>query len=129
MENLIQPKWNGYKNVPCALYSITSNSIYDMLLNRAGVTTLTLSRIKTIVAEVYKASNDLSPLYVADMFCPRAETQHILRSTNLLTLPEVNTVKYGNNSLLFEGVNIWNHHPNDIRCAQIFLAFKNFLKV
>ena len=104
-------------------------SSYDILLDRAGVTTLTLSRIKTIAAEVYKASNDLSPLYIADMFCPRAETQHNLRNTNLLTLPKVKTVKYGKNSLLFEGVKIWNHLPNDIRIAQNFPAFKNLLKV
>ena len=91
------------------------NSSYDILLDRAGVTTLTLSRIKTIAAEVYKASNDLSPLCIADMFCPHAETQHNLRNTNLLTLPKVKTVKYGKHSLLFEGVKIWNHFPNDIK--------------
>ena len=38
-------------------------SSYDILLDRVGVNTLTLSPIKTIAAEVYKASNDLSPLY------------------------------------------------------------------
>ena len=45
-------------------------SSHDILLDRAGVTTLTHFRIKTIAAEVYKSSNDLSPLYIADMFCP-----------------------------------------------------------
>ena len=66
---------------------------YDILLDRAGVATLTLSRIKTIAAEVYKAYKwSRSPLY-----CPRAETQHNLRNTNLLTLPKVKTVKYGKN--------------------------------
>ena len=101
-------------------------SSYDILLDRAGVTILTLSRIKTIAAEVYKASNDLSPHYIADMFYPRAETQHNLRNTNLLTLPKVKTVKYGKNSLLFEGVKIWNHLPNDIRIAKISRHSKTF---
>ena len=104
--------WKNLASEPAAFISC-------ILLDRAGVTTLTLSHIKTIAAEVYKASNDLSPLYIADMFCPRA---------NLLTLPKLKTVKYGKNSLLFEGVKIWNHLPNDIRSAQNFPAFKNFCR-
>jgi hypothetical protein len=108
-----------------------NTSTYDSLLDRAGVTTLTLSRIKIIAAEVYKASHGQSPPYLMDMFTLRPESQHNLRNSNtsLLDLPSVNTFKYGKNSLHFEGVKIWNHLPSNIRCAQNFHSFRQLLRV
>ena len=104
------------------------SSSYDTLLDKAGTSTLTLSRIKTIAAEVYKSQHMQSPVYVGDMFKPRQQTKHNLRQTGLLNLPPTRTVKYGKNSIHFEGAKIWNHLPQNIRCSENFSAFKRLLK-
>ena len=106
-------------------------SSYESLLDRAGVNTLTLSRIKIIAAEVYKASHGQSPPYLVDMFTLRTDSHYNLRDSNtcFLNLPPVETVKYGKKSLHFEGVKIWNHLPKDIRCSQNYGSFRQLLNV
>ena len=57
-------------------------SPYETLLGQAGVSTLTLSRIRYIAAEVYKAQHDMGPPYVCDMFVAKHQSQYNLRHIN-----------------------------------------------
>ena len=41
-----------------------------------------------------------------------------------MTLPKVNTTKYGLKSLRYKGVNLWNKLPNEYRKADSYKLFK-----
>ena len=41
--------------------------------------------------------------------------QYDLRSTNLLMLPQTNTIKDGNDTIVFRGSILWNYLPNEIK--------------
>ena len=62
------------------------NSTYDILLERAGSTTLHLSRLRFLAIETFKIVYGLSPLYLKDFICLK-QTSYNFRYTNLLDLP------------------------------------------
>ena len=47
------------------------------------------------------------------------ESNYNLRGDKILTLPKVNTTKYGLKSLRYEGAKLWNKLPNEYRKADI----------
>ena len=99
-------------------------SSYENMLKKAELTTLTLSRIKTLALEVYKALHGHSPPYMKDMFTSRQEQKHSLRNEHQLNIPFSRTVGFGSHSIQFEGARVWNHLPNKIRCAENLASFK-----
>ena len=101
-------------------------SSYENMLKKAELTTLTLSRIKTLALEVYKALHGHSPPppYMKDMFTSRQEQKHSLRNEHQLNIPFSRTVGFGSHSIQFEGARVWNHLPNKIRCAENIASFK-----
>ena len=103
-------------------------SAYDNMLEKAELTTLTLSRIKTLALEVYKAIHGHSPPYMNDMFTSRQEQTHSLRNAHQLNIPCTRTVGFGSHSIQFEGARLWNHLPNKIRCAENLASFKKLLR-
>ena len=103
-------------------------SSYDNMLEKAELTTLTLSRIKTLALEVYKAIHGHSPPYMNDMFTSRQEQTHSLRNAHQLNIPCTRTVGFGSHSIQFEGARLWNHLPNKIRCAENLASFKKLLR-
>ena len=99
-------------------------SSYDNMLEKAELTTLTLSRIKTLALKVYKAIHGHSPPYMKDMFTSRQEQTQSLRNAHQLNIPCTRTVGFGSNSIQFEEARVWNHLPNKIRCAENLASFK-----
>ena len=51
--------------------------------------------------EVYKCLKNENPSFMWNMFQEKS-IQYNLRSRNLLMLPQTNTIKYGNDSIVFE---------------------------
>ena len=104
-------------------------SYYENMLKKAELTTLTLSRIKPLALEVYKALHGHSPPpYMKDMFTSRQEQKHSLRNENQLNIPFSRTVGFGSHSIQFEEARVWNHLPNKIRCAENLASFKELLR-
>ena len=52
------------------------------------------------------------------------ESNYNLRGDKILTLPKVNTTKYGLKSLRYEEANLWNKLPNEYRKADSYKLFK-----
>ena len=52
------------------------------------------------------------------------ESTYNLRGDKILTLPKVNTTKYGIKSVRYEGANLWNKLPNEYRKADSYKLFK-----
>ena len=93
-------------------------SSYDNLVNRANLVTLTLTRLRVIAIEVYKALKGHSPTYLKNLFIKRSPELPSIRAENTLQLPRRRSVCYGTYSLSYEGAKVWNHLPNNIRKAE-----------
>ena len=104
-----------------------STSDYERLLNLASLTTLETSRQKSILIEVYKIINDLSPTYLRDLFT-RPHSRYVTRNSNYgLAMPITKTVTYGTHSLKSFGTVLWNSVPVEIKTADSLSNFKSKL--
>ena len=100
------------------------SSSYEMLLKQSGYQTLLNQRLAKILTTVYKVVNGQG---VSESLCDLVElreSNYNLRGDKILTLPKVNTTKYGLKSLRYEGANLWNKLPNEYRKADSYKLFK-----
>ena len=87
------------------------SSSYEMLLKQSGYQTLLNQRLAKILTTVYKVVNGQG---VSESLCDLVElreSNYNLQGDKILTLPKVNTTKYGLKSLRYEGANLWNKLP------------------
>ena len=100
------------------------SSSYEMLLKQSGYQTLLNQRLAKILTTVYKVVNGQG---VSESLCDLVElreSNYNLRGDKILTLPKVNTTKYGLKSLRYKGANLWNKLPNEYRKADSYKLFK-----
>ena len=100
------------------------NSSYEMLLKQSGYQTLLNQRLAKILTTVYKVVNrQCVSESLRDLAEPR-KSNYNLRGDKILTLPKVNTTKYGLKSVRYEEANLWNKLPNEYRKADSYKLFK-----
>ncbi len=85
-------------------------SLYDELLLKSKLATLEIQRYRFIATEVYKAVNNLSPIYIQDLFEIK-DLVYNLRDPIRTKVPKCSSVTYGLKSQRFLGNNIWNSLP------------------
>ena len=87
-----------------------------------------ISRLRTIVIETYKSINKLNPAFLHDLFVKKC-TGHDLRGAISLNQPKYDTVKYGFNSIRYQGARLWNQLPPEFRCEESNIQmFKTLVK-
>ena len=59
-----------------------------------------------------------------DMFREKSG-QYDLRLKNLLMLPQTNTIRYGNDSIVFRGSILWSYLQNDIKAQPPSALLRN----
>ena len=101
---------------------------YSQLLILENEVSFHVYYIRTLLTEIFKAVNGLSPAFVADIFKTSSNTRYALRSGNRLCLPCANTITYGTRSLNFTGSLLWNRLPKSIKDSASIVEFKNRLK-
>jgi hypothetical protein len=100
---------------------------YQELLDRAGLPTLALARIRVIAVEVYKAHNAIGPKFLSETFT-QAPRHYNLRSQNRIAYTNNRTTRNGLHSFRHYGAKIWNSLPNEIRLSTDLNIFKSFIK-
>ena len=82
-----------------ALYLDYDKTMEDFLMID-GVDTIHVINTRALLIKVYKTFHSLNPSFMRNIFVPKFVT-YSLRNTELLELPESNTVRYGvmNNKL------------------------------
>ena len=70
------------------------NSSYDILLQKAGTTTLHLSRMRNLVLQTFKIVYSDSPPFLRD-FVVKKDIFYNFRYTNLLELPRPKSTRFG----------------------------------
>ncbi len=73
-----------------------------------------MDRLRTIVTEVYKAINGMSPDFSQDLFVIKANV-HDLRDNNKMKLYKFNTMTYGKHSIQYVAGILWNSINVDIK--------------
>ena len=85
------------------------------------------NNIHTLLIEIYKSINNLSPP-IMKYFFDMTNTRYDLRSKQLLILPQTSTYRYGTKALCFKGSLIWNTIPNKFQNIDNIEDFKKHIK-
>ena len=99
-------------------------SDYQILIAKAGITTLEMKRIQAICTEVYKSLKNLNPPYMKDLFVPR-QNDYILRGSQVASVPRVHTTTYRLRSIRYERVRLWNRLPESLKTADSIHDFRS----
>jgi hypothetical protein len=83
-----------------------------------------------ILLTIYKALNDLAPLYIADLLTKKPKSSRSMRSDEkkLLVVPRSQTVRYGDRNFKNVGPALWNMLPDEMRSCDSVDSFKRQLK-
>ena len=95
------------------------------LLAKSNHCSLHVQRIRKLLCEVYKIVSNISPDIVSDIFQIK-KTRYTSRKVKPLEIPRVKTVRYGINSLRYQGSKIWNELPNDIKKCHRSKPFQKY---
>ena len=83
--------------------------------------------IQSLTIEMYKTVNNLPGGNLSEFFV-RNYHNYNLRSKSELTVPSINTVFKGQNSISYFGSIIWNSIPVELREINPFQVFKSEMK-
>ena len=108
------------------MYNDTITS-FEQLLVKDKTFTIHDQNIQSLAIEIYKATNNLPGGNLSEFFV-RNNHNYNLRSRSELTVPSINTVFKGQNSISYFGSVIWNSIPAKLREINSFQVFKSEIK-
>ena len=110
------------------------DSTYETLLAQSNLTSLFISRIRTMLLEVYKCVRSFNPEYLNKIFKIK-KTGYFLRNEVILHLPVPKTTNFCLRSFSYAGAKLWNDQKFSVdvdeECADIsrdITLFKTFIK-
>ena len=89
----------------CIIYSDKTSS-FGALLEKDGSVSINNRKLQSLATEMYKASKDLSPPIITKLFEKKNEHQYNLRRNSQFTIPAVNSMCNGTESVSFLGPKI-----------------------
>ena len=100
---------------------------FEELLAKDGSFSIHHQNIQTLLVEIYKSLNDIPGAIFKHLF---SKTQHdySLRTQQDFTIPRINTVLKGQNSLRYFGAVIWNSLPVKYKNIESLSEFKSQIK-
>ena len=114
---------------PKALRIVYNDTItsFEELLVKDKTFTMHPQNIQSLAIEMYKTVNNLPGGNLGEFFV-RNNHNYNLRSRSELTVPSINTVFKGQNSISCFGSVIWNSIPPELREINSFQVFKSEIK-
>ena len=100
---------------------------YCQLLAMSNRSPLYVSRLKTILTEVFKCIRKLNPMFMNNIFSIN-DKPYDTRSGQTLSQARMKTIKYGINSFTYQGAKHWNVLPADMKDIECLNEFKSCLK-
>ena len=83
--------------------------------------------IQQLTLEMCKVAKGLAPTAVSSLFLQFSNNRHT-RSQLDFSIPQVNTVYFGQNSIKYLGPLIWNSIPTALRNIEYFVECKSLIK-
>ena len=108
------------------VYNETITSFEELLIKDKTLT-IQHQNIQSLAIEMYRAVNNLPGGHLREFFV-RNSHNYNLRSRSELTVPSINTVFKGQNSISYFGSVIWNSIPVELRQINFFQVFKSEIK-
>ena len=105
---------NKIRKLTLRLVYETQDANFEDLLLKDNSWNVHESNIHTLLIEIYKSINNLSPPIMKKIFDLK-NTRCDLRSKQLLKFPATSTSRYGTQALYFKGSLIWNTVPNKMK--------------
>ena len=100
---------------------------FEDLLIKDSSWTIHENNIRTLLIEIHKSLNHISPPIMQEFFDLKV-TPYSLQNNNLLRLPETNTSRYGTEAPCFKGSIIWNTVLNRYKILNSLDKFKQQIK-
>ena len=102
-------------------------SSYDDLLAKAKLPSLYTNRCRTLAIETFKIVNGLAPQCLLDLVKVKSN-KYSFRYQNVLEIPQVRTMSYGQKSFRYAAASLWNKLPNHFRTEHSFSHFKSLIR-
>ena len=100
---------------------------FEDLLIKDSSWTIHENNIHTLLIEIFKSLNRISPPIMQEFFDVKV-TRYSLRNNNILRLPKTNTSRYGTEALCFRSI-IQNAVPNRYENLSCLDKFKQQMKM
>ena len=112
------------------LHIIYSDKIssFEALLEKDGSVSRYNRNRQLLAIEMYKASKGLSLPITTELFEKKNDNQYNLRHNSQFTIPDVNSVYHGTESVSFLGPKIWNILPDRSKKIDSLGVYKNAIK-
>ena len=104
-----------------------STSLFDTLLKKDMSLSVHDRNIQQIALEVYKVTKGLAPTAISSLFL-QCSNNRDTRLQSDFSVPQVNTVYLGQNSIRYLGPLKWNSIPTALRNVETFVEFKSLIK-
>ena len=103
------------------------HSSYDKLLDKINWPSLHNRRIHDMLTLVYKSFHDLAPSYINELLRERNSSDNLC-GKHSLSIPRVQSTKYGLHSFPYSASKYWNMFPELLRTAESLHVFKSKVK-
>ena len=100
------------------------HSSYDKLLENINRPSLHNCRVHDMLTLVYKSFHGLAPCYINQLLIER-NSSYNLCGWHSLSIPRVQSTKYGLHSYCYSGSKYWNMLPEVLRTAESIHVFFN----
>jgi hypothetical protein len=100
---------------------------YNEMLVMYKMNSIKLTRLKSLVCDVFKCINKVSPPYLHGIFEVK-NNGYNLRDVHRLVQPKFNGITHGYLSFAYYGSCLYNQLPNDIKACESIQSFKEALK-
>ena len=100
-------------------------SLEKLLIRDQGIS-VHYKQINTLLAEIYKKFSREIAYFMKRIFTKK-DVIYNLRTSNLLTLPKINTKRFGLYSFCFRVSCLWNQLPDHTKYETSVKGFKNKL--
>lgn len=111
-----------HKRALRAVTGIYDKSLDELLSSEGGLMIHSRS-LQTLLAVIYKSLLGLNADIMRDLFCLKI-SPYSLRISCLLSLPPTKSIRFGSNSILFRGSQLWNSLPDSIKMSKNVEIFK-----
>ena len=101
-------------------------SSYDKLLEKSGLISLKVRRLRSIALETYKILNKMSPEYLHDLLHLK-NVNYNFRHLNTVEIPLPRTERYGKISFRYAAAKQLNDLPENFRKASSFNHFRSLV--
>ena len=106
-----------------------NTSSYEELLTKNNKNYMNIYRLRILCTEIYKAINNISPVYMSDIFKLKVQLRSPRNNQKQnIIIPKQNQINFGTNSLKSLGTKVWNTLPIHIKTADNLESFKSLIK-